>query len=126
MIVRILLLAAGFLVSVTSIGYGQSSTPSAGLTMQGAADFGGNIIKDGLGRPCLDVEAAARPATINPDMREHIVSIKNNCLRPIKVKVCYYGSDQCRQLDVQGYKRADTILGVMRGIKFFRYTLFQK
>lgn len=94
--------------------------------MQGAAESGGNIVRDSLGRPCLDVEAAARRETINPDMLEHVVSVKNNCSRSLKVKVCYYGSEQCKQFDVQRYQRVDTILGVMRGIQFFRYTVSQK
>lgn len=59
-------------------------------------------------------------------MLEHVVSVKNSCPRLIKVKVCYYGSEQCKQFDVQPYKRVDTILGVMRGVKFFKYTLSQK
>lgn len=125
MMFRILLLAI-FVLGVSPASYGQSANPRVGLTMQGSAEPGGNVIRDSLGKPCLDIEAAARSETVNPDMLEHVVSVKNNCSRLIKVKVCYYGSEQCKQFDLQGYKRVDTILGVMRAIRFFRYTLFQK
>jgi len=119
-------MAAAILIACVSTAHAQSTRPTTGLTMQGPADQAAAVIKDGLGRPCLDVEAAARRETINPDMLEHVVSLKNNCPRLIKVKVCYYNSDQCKQLDVLGYKRVDTVLGVMKGIKYFRYVLTQK
>ena len=57
---------------------------------------------------------------------DHVVSIKNNCPRNIKVKVCYYQSQSCREFEIQGYKRVDTILGTMTKISRFRYTITQK
>lgn len=59
-------------------------------------------------------------------MLDHVVSLKNNCPRIIRAKVCYFSSDHCNEVVVQGYKRVDTILGTMRGVKFFRYALTQK
>lgn len=105
----------------------QATTPSSRLTLQGPADQAGtSVIRDALGRPCLDVEAAARAEVVNPEMLDHVVSVKNNCQRIIRVKVCYFNSDRCNEIVVQGYKRVDTILGTMRGVKFFRYSLMQK
>lgn len=83
-------------------------------------------MRDGVGRPCLDIEAAARSHAINQKMFDHVVSIKNNCPRKINVRVCYYGSDKCNAIDLLGYKRVDTILGTMTGIKVFRYVIYQK
>lgn len=104
-----------------------TTTPSASITLQGPADqAGASVVRDALGRPCLDVEAAARAHTVNPDMLDHVVSLKNNCPRIIRVKVCYFNSDRCNDVVVQGYKRVDTILGTMRGVKFFRYSMIQK
>lgn len=104
-----------------------TATPPPNLTLQGPADQAGtSVIRNALGRPCLDVEAAARAHTVNPDMLDHVVSLKNNCPRIIRVKVCYFNSDHCNDVVVQGYKRADTILGTMRGVKFFRYSMVQK
>lgn len=103
------------------------TTPSASkFMMQGQADQSNPPIRDALGRPCLDVEAAARPEVVNPVMVDHVVSIKNNCPRTIKVKACYYKSDRCNEVTLEGYKRVDTTLGVMRSVSFFRYSIHQK
>lgn len=104
-----------------------AATPTPRLTMQGAAEnTGTSIIRDALGRPCLDVEAASKPHTIDPAMVDHVVSIKNSCARLIRAKVCYYKTDRCNELTIQGYKRIDTILGTMRGVAMFRYSILQK
>ena len=105
----------------------QAGASRPGLTMQRPLDQSGlGIVRDALGRPCLDVEAAARPELVNPDMLDHVVSIKNNCVKLIKAKVCYYGSDHCNDIVLPAYKRVDTILGTMRGVSYFRYRIEQK
>lgn len=119
-------LIVGLALVIGSPANGQSSRAAAGLTLQGPAEPTGTVIKDALGRPCLDVEAVARPEVVNHEMLDHVVSIKNNCVRTVKVKLCYYNSQDCKQFDVQGYKRIDTILGTMKGINFFRYALYQR
>lgn len=115
--------ALGGAVHSQSMG---SSTASR-LTIQGPAEASGtSVIRDALGKPCLDVEAAARGHVVHPETLDHLVSIKNNCPRSIKVKVCYYGSDRCNDVIVQQYGRVDTILGTMTGVKTFRYSVSQK
>lgn len=106
----------------------QTSTATAPrLTMQGPAEQGAApIIRDALGRPCLDIEAAARAQVVDSQMLDHVVSLKNNCPRVIHAKVCYFNSNRCNEVVVQGYKRVDTILGTMRGISFFRYSISQR
>jgi len=105
----------------------QTSSTTRTITMQGAADpSSGPIIRDAVGRPCLDVEAAARAHATNKDVIDHVVSVKNNCPRLIKVKVCYFNSEQCNAFDLQGYKRVDTILGTMTKITAFRYSITQR
>lgn len=95
--------------------------------MQGPLDqTGAGIVRDAVGRPCLDVEAAARRQSINPQMLDHVVSIKNNCPKVIKAKVCYFNSERCNDVELRPYGRADTILGTMNGISFFRFSLSQK
>jgi hypothetical protein len=86
----------------------------------------GNVIKGPLGKPCLDIEAAARAQLTNPNMFDHVVSIKNECNRLISVKLCYANSDHCRQLIMHPYKRIDTILGSMQGVTVFKYSVTQK
>lgn len=106
--------------------HAQANRTTSNFTLQGPAEQGGSVVKDSLGKNCLDVEAAARPQAVNREMLDHVVSLKNNCARTIKVKLCYYNSDSCKHFDVQAYKRVDTILGAMRGVSLFRYTLNQK
>jgi hypothetical protein len=97
------------------------------LTLQGPAEQSDKpVVRDALGRPCLDVEAAARVHVVNPALVDHVVSLKNRCPRSISVKVCYLNSDKCNAFDVAPYKRVDTILGTISGIKNFRYVLLQK
>jgi hypothetical protein len=104
-----------------------AATTFPSLTMQGPAEQAGtNIIKDAYGKPCLDVEAAARAETINREMRDHVVSVKNNCPRLIRATVCYYQTDRCNDLIIHGYQRVDTILGAMRGVNSFRYSIQTK
>ncbi|MCK1294837.1 hypothetical protein [Bradyrhizobium sp. 30] len=96
------------------------------FTLQGPAEPSNSpVIKDALNRPCLDVEAAARPHVVDTKIVDHVVSIKNNCARKIKVKVCYFNSEHCNLLDVAPYHRVDTVLGTMRGVTFFRYSMEQ-
>ncbi|UPJ78946.1 hypothetical protein IVB16_29455 [Bradyrhizobium sp. 183] len=119
----VLAMAATAAQSQTSFTHSSASK----LTMQGQAEQSNTpAIRDALGRPCLDVEAAARPHTINPEMMDHVVSVKNNCARLIHVKVCYYNADRCNEVNIAANKRADTVLGTMRNVKFFRYSIQQK
>ncbi|MBB4260156.1 hypothetical protein [Bradyrhizobium sp. CIR3A] len=108
--------------------YAQSNQKGVSrLTFQGSAEqSSSSIVRDPLGKPCLDVEAVARAHVANREIVDHVVSVKNNCSRPIKVKVCYFNTQQCNALDVQAYKRVDTILGTMNKITAFRYSIDQK
>jgi len=81
--------------------------------------------QDAFNRPCLQAEAIARPHVVNPSMLDHVVSVKNNCPKRIKIKVCYFGTDRCRDLSVGYYERQDTILGTISGVRYFRYTLIE-
>lgn len=94
---------------------------------QGPAESSSSpVIRDALNRPCLDVDAIARAHLVNKDMLDHVVSVKNNCARVIKVKICYYDGDRCKDFSIQGYQRIDTILGTMMKVGTFRYSLSQK
>ena len=105
----------------------QGSQSAPKLTLQGPAEESTSpVIRDALNRPCLDIEAVGRAHTVNPSMIDHVVSIKNNCPKMIKVKVCYYRSDKCNEFDVLSYKRVDTILGTMANIHDFKYQVFQR
>lgn len=95
--------------------------------MQGPAERAdAPVPRDALNRLCLDAEAVARSHVVNPDIVDHVVSLKNKCSRTIKVRVCYFQTDRCKELDVRGFDRADTILGTMTKVKMFRYSISQK
>lgn len=126
---RCCMLLVAVMASFGAAAHCEPSTTSKsgpGLTLQGQPEPSGAPIRDALGRPCLDVEAAARPQVVNPKMLDHVVSIVNKCPRLIRTKVCYFNSDRCKELDLQPYKRIDTVLGTMSGIGFFRYTIVQR
>lgn len=122
------LTAVGLLLSLSSGGYAQTvSHNPPRLTFQGPAEQSGStVIRDALGRPCLDVEAAARAHVANPNAFDHVVSIKNNCPRLVKVTVCYASSDRCTDTTLASYARSDVILGTMTGVKLFKYSMRQR
>ncbi|PDT87309.1 hypothetical protein CO669_25995 [Bradyrhizobium sp. Y36] len=104
--------------------FGQSTSK---FILQGPAEQSASpVIRDALNRPCLDVEAMGRAHAVNPSIIDHVVSVKNNCPKAIRVKVCYFRSDKCNDFDLQGYKRIDAVLGTMSGVREFKYQIFQK
>lgn len=120
--------AVGLLLSFPSVGYAQTlSHNPPRLTFQGPAEQAGStVIRDALGRPCLDVEAAARAHVTQPSVFDHVISIKNNCPRLTKVTVCYVNSDRCLDTTLASYARSDVILGTMTGVKLFKYSMRQR
>lgn len=122
---KIFHLCALALVLICSVPVGVGAA-SPNLTLQGPAEPDDSILKDPLGRKCLDVEAAARAHTTDPNFYDHIISLKNNCYRPIKASVCYFNSDRCTDVMLGSGKRVDTILGSSRGERFFRFLIKQK
>jgi len=118
-------IAAAALALCLAPAWAQNTPPR--LTMQGPAEKTKDAVPlNALGKPCLDVEAASRPRLANPEMVDHVVSLKNTCPRLVKVKVCYINSSRCNEEDIQAYKRVDTILGSMKGITYFRYVIQQR
>jgi hypothetical protein len=97
------------------------------LTLQGGGDNAAlSVHRDALGRPCLDFEAASRAHVINPNVYDHVVSVYNQCVRLIKLSVCYYGSDRCIDMEVPPLARKDGILGIYPSMQYFRYSYKEK
>lgn len=82
--------------------------------------------RNALGKPCLDFEAMSRAHLANAEIYDNIVSIKNQCAHRIMVKVCYFGSDGCIDVEVPAFQRKDAILGVRPQSQFFRYSYKEK
>lgn len=97
------------------------------LTLQSAGNNAALAVHhDLVGKPCLDMEAAARSHVINPDVYDHVISVYNHCLQTIKLHVCYYHSDHCIDMEIPGSQRRDGILGVYPNMKYFRYSYREK
>jgi hypothetical protein len=97
------------------------------LTLQNGGDNAGlTIHHDALGRPCLDIEAAARAHVINPNLYDHVISVYNRCIQQIKLRICYYNSDHCIDMEIRGSERKDGVLGVYPNMKYFRYSFREK
>lgn len=108
--------------------YGQTNAQNAPhFKLQGPAEQSNSlVIRDALNRPCLDIEAASRAHTVNRELFDHVVSIKNRCTKLIKVKICYFNSENCKSVDMGSYQREDLILGTMTKVNSFRYSIYQR
>ena len=91
---------------------------------------------DPLGKPCVAVTGFSLEKT---DFRavfggqaseleqkgvkhfENFISAQNHCSRPIKLRVCYYASQDCVPIDVPGYDNRRISLGFSGGTRRFRY-----
>jgi hypothetical protein len=90
---------------------------------------GGNDIlrhRDPMGRPCLAVGGFARPQIINPNLYEHVIVAVNSCAKRIDMQVCYYQSQDCIPVNVQGGERKEAILGLVPAEKNFRFEFREK
>jgi hypothetical protein len=97
------------------------------LTLQNGGENAALIThRDALGKPCLDFEAASKRHVINPDVYDHVVSIQNRCSKLIKLKLCYFKSDQCLDVEVPAQQRKDTVLGIYPRMQNFRYSYQEK
>lgn len=97
------------------------------LTLQnGGENAALTVHRDPLGKPCLNIEAASRAHVINPDVYDNVVSVFNRCSKLIKVRLCYYKSDQCVDVELSGQQRKDTVLGVRPHMQYFRYSFQEK
>ena len=134
--VRLAPFAIFALVAFTGTSYCQSSlipNPSVTpplqnrLTMQNGGDNAAlTVHHDPTGKPCLDIEAASRREVINPKVYDHVISVYNKCLTTIKLRVCYYHSDHCIDMEVPGSQRKDVILGIYPNMQYFRYSYREK
>lgn len=98
------------------------------------SSFGVKVHLDPVGKPCVKVSAYSHQQTnyrkiFDPTLTpqnssnifEHFISAQNHCSQPVKLKVCYYGSQSCVAVDVPGYGRQEALLGVYPALPDFRY-----
>ena len=124
------LLAAGITAQCQSV-IAQTTNPisrfQSRLTLQNSGDNAAlTVHRNPLGKPCLNIESASRAHVINPDVYDNVVSILNQCAKRINVRICYYGSESCVDVEVPGQQRKDTVLGVRPHMQYFRYSYKEK
>jgi hypothetical protein len=78
-------------------------------------DFGGKV--------CLQTSGMSRPLASNPRILNHSVVLDNHCVGRIKAKVCYYGTDECTDVEVPGNSRKEQVIGVFPAMQTFRYAV---
>jgi len=77
--------------------------------------------RDAAGKPCLAVEGSARPYLSNPNLFDHLITATNSCIKPIKMRVCYYRTQHCVAMELPGRSRKEAVLGIMPTIKDFKF-----
>jgi hypothetical protein len=92
------------------------------------ASKGSDILRhrDFTGKPCVTIGAFARPHRINPQLYDHVITAINGCPQRIIMRVCYYQSQDCIQMEVPGSQRKEAILGTLPAAKDFRYEFQEK
>src|SRR4051812_38856738 len=73
------------------------------------------------GAACLRVAGQALPFANNNSLFNHWIYVENTCSDRIRLKVCYYSTTNCIDMDVPGRDRKQAILGTLPSVKDFRY-----
>jgi hypothetical protein len=73
------------------------------------------------GSPCLSVGGFARPHIVDPNLYDHVITVKNSCPQRIAMQVCYYNSHDCIPIEIPGGERKEAILGTLPSEKDFRF-----
>lgn len=118
---RMAMASVALVLSVPVSAHAQTATVGSRLTMQ-IGESSGSISKDAFGKPCLDIEAASRAHVTNPNVYDHIVSVSNQCVKAIKLRICYVGSERCAKVVVSARRRTDVLLGVYPAMRTFRFS----
>lgn len=116
--------------------YNNSSRPTVGGTSGlspipdrptiGPSEAAIRLHRDFTGKPCLSVGGYARPHTIDPNLYDHVIIAINSCPQRITMQVCYYGSQDCIPMEIQGGERREAVLGSLPSMKDFRFEYREK
>jgi hypothetical protein len=79
--------------------------------------------RDYAGKPCLHIQAVARRHALAPTVFDHIMDIDNQCIQPIKAKICYHKTEQCIDVNALGRTRKEYFLGSFPSQSQFQYDL---
>ena len=73
------------------------------------------------GTVCIYLGGVARPFTNNDKLFNHWISAENRCSDRIRIKVCYYATTSCIDMNLAGHEQKEAILGTLPAVKDFRY-----
>ena len=107
-----------------SLAMPAATTPAAAAGFGSGADGSSPTVaqhRDFAGKPCLTTGGSARAHVVNPRVFDHVMTLDNHCSQIIKVKICYYRTDECVNAEVPGYTRKETLLGSFPALSQFRY-----
>jgi len=99
---------------------GESLFPSSGGLFSAPSELNRRHMAP-TGKACLAFEASTKAQAINKNIYEHWIGATNSCGQHIKVKVCYYQTEDCIVMDVPPWSRQDSVLGIYPALKDFRY-----
>jgi hypothetical protein len=122
---RTLLFCGLLLLAIPELSDAQTQaprkTPSKPLLPDTSQAPGGRLHMNSFGKPCLTVRGNPKAQLVNPNLFSHMIVVTNTCSMPIKLKVCYYKTQNCVPIEVLGYGRKEAILGIFPAMKSFRF-----
>jgi hypothetical protein len=76
---------------------------------------------DPTGRPCLAIQGYAKPEFVNKNIYQHWIRMANSCGQNIRVRVCYYNTEDCILGNVPAWEKKEYILGIFPALKQFKF-----
>src|SRR5712691_4485669 len=76
---------------------------------------------DIYGKQCYTIQGVARNQTINPNIFDHVIIVKNQCFKNVKLKICYHKSDRCIEMSIPSRSTKESWLGSFPSMRFFQY-----
>lgn len=78
------------------------------------------------GRPCINVAGYSKPHVLDKQVFDNVIAATNACSQIIKLKICYYHSDRCVDVDAPAYSKKEATLGVMPALSQFRFEVKER
>jgi hypothetical protein len=77
--------------------------------------------RNAMGKLCLNVYGYARPYPTNQNLFDHVIVASNSCTQVIRMRVCYYRTQDCIAMEIPSRGRKEAVLGTLPAMKDFRY-----
>ena len=116
---RVRLLTIFFLTVLGGQAFGQSAAPAIGF-----APVQNDLTKrhwGPTGSPCLAIQGFSKAEAVNKDINQHWIKVTNSCGQAIKVRICYYKTDHCINMDVLAWEKKESMLGIFPALNRFQF-----